>query len=119
MVWICRAQEHSVLDSTTACIVYLSWLGQLVFPLRSYPTGLGVQIHKVYQAALKQDPVAPLRLGIAVDRKKSPAQLFDALPCDDTWADASLISVFEYLYACKHVRIAKGFACQACHEQLQ
>ena len=61
---------------------------------------------KVYQAALKQDPVAPLRLSIAVDLQKTPAELFRALPLDDAWVDADISSVFEYLYSCKHVRTA-------------
>ena len=72
--------------------------------IRSYPTGLGTAIHKVYQDALKGRALAPLRFAIHIDAKKTPAELFQALPLGDIWTDARLPAVFEYLYKCKHVR---------------
>ena len=72
--------------------------------LRSYPTGLGVAIHKVYQAALQGKALAPLRFAIYIDKQKTPAQIFEELPLNDCWMDANMPSVFEYMYNCKYVR---------------
>ncbi|CAE7463192.1 unnamed protein product [Symbiodinium pilosum] len=76
----------------------------LVDVLRAYPTGLGVQIHKCYQEALKLPAEAFLRFGIKVP-KKPPSQIFHDMPIGDIWGEADLLPVFEYLYTCKYVRI--------------
>ena len=88
------------------CVLYIygSLRTNHVHHPRSYPTGLGVSIHKVYQAALEGEVVAPLRFGIPVDRAATAAELFQALPLGDSWMDAKMADVFEYMYACKHVR---------------
>ena len=75
----------------------------LVDVLRAYPTGLGVQIHKCYQEALKLPAEAFLRFGIKVP-KKPPSQIFHDMPIGDIWGEADLLPVFEYLYTCKYVR---------------
>ena len=84
-------------------VIFVVALGLPAY-LRAYPTGLGVQIRKIYQQALKRPARAPLRFGIAVPAGKSDLELFSSLPVGDVWSDADMASVFEYLYACKYVR---------------
>ena len=83
--------------------------------LRAYPTGLGVQIHKVYQEALQAPPRAPLRFAIPVPEKPE-SQLFGEMPLGDIWQDAQLEPVFEYLYTCKYVRTGLQHACLSCFQ---
>ena len=72
--------------------------------LRAYPTGLAVQIHKIYQQALKEPAQPPLRFGIKIPKEKNPSQLFAEMEVGDIWYEADLFPVFDYLYQCKYVR---------------
>lgn len=53
---------------------------------------------------LKRVPVGDLRVNLTPPKDKTPIQLFDELPTGDTWKEARLLPVFEYLYFCKHTR---------------
>lgn len=71
---------------------------------RAYPEKLGQSLREIYLKELKQQPQGDLRLNLTPSRKKSPVELFNELDMGDSWQDASLLPVFEYLYFCRHTR---------------
>ena len=68
-----------------------------------------MQLHMIYQQALKDPAQPPLRFAPKVDVAKTPPQLFAAMETNDIWDDANLWPVFDYLFSCKYIRTAGRF----------
>ena len=76
--------------------------------LRAYPSGLGASLEKVYREELERPLRGDLRFNrTPKDRSLSQRDLFMAMPTGDTWPDADLLDVFEYLYTSKSTRTAR------------
>lgn len=72
--------------------------------LRAYPSGLGDGIHKLYVEELKRPVHGDLRVIPKPQPLKSELELFSLCPIGDTWGDANLLPVWNYIYRCKHTR---------------
>ena len=68
-------------------------------PPRAYPGGLGKSLEQVYRKELGKPIQGDLRVNRTPgDKSMSQQDLFAAMPLWDTWPDADLQGVFEYLF---------------------
>jgi len=77
---------------------------------QAYPEQLGESIHEVYMEELRLPPRGDLRITRTLESGKAPHEWFSDMPLGDTWSDADLFPVFEYLYKCRHTRIPDEWA---------
>lgn len=102
-------QEEYVklLHFSNVYIPYISALVPICVP-RAYPEQLGESIHEVYMEELRLPPRGDLRITRTLESGKAPHEWFSDMPLGDTWSDADLFPVFEYLYKCRHTRTIWG-----------
>ena len=60
-----------------------------------------------------------MRFGIAINPRKTDPQLFGELPLGDVWAESKCHEVFEYLWACRHVRTLHSYQSCTCADMSQ
>lgn len=99
------------------CLAIRLEIGPQLFQPRAYPTGLGESINQVYVQQLQSPAHGDLRFRIVPDESKTDVQLFTEMEIGDTWPEARLKEVFDFLLGCKHVRTICWSVSCACNSQ--